>query len=153
MDQIKIGNFIAEKRKEKNLTQEQLAEKIGVSNKTISKWECGRCMPDYSMIEGLCKELNISISELINGHEFEHPKEIDNESILQLVEEIDLQKIRNVEIDGLLLVLLGLVVHCMTALASSQLEMILLNILCVVAIACGVFAMVWSVIRKRRAKK
>ena len=57
MDQIKIGNFIAEKRKEKNLTQEQLAEKIGVSNKTISKWECGRCMPDYSMIEGLCKEL------------------------------------------------------------------------------------------------
>ena len=153
MDQIKIGNFIAEKRKEKNLTQEQLAEKIGVSNKTISKWECGRCMPDYSMIEGLCKELNISISELINGHEFEHPKEIDNESILQLVEEIDLQKIRNVEIDGLLLVLLGLVVHCMTALASSQLEMILLNILCVVALACGVFAMVWSVIRKRRAKK
>ncbi len=97
--------------------------------------------------------LNISISELINGHEFEHPKEIDNESILQLVEEIDLQKIRNVEIDGLLLVLLGLVVHCMTALASSQLEMILLNILCVVALACGVFAMVWSVIRKRRAKK
>ena len=86
MDQVKIGNFIAEKRKEKNLTQEQLAEKIGVSNKTVSKWECGRCMPDYSMIEGLCKELDISISELINGHEIEHPKEIDNESILQLVE-------------------------------------------------------------------
>ena len=50
MNQLLVGKFITQKRKEKNLTQEQLAEKIGVSNKTISKWETGKCMPDYSVI-------------------------------------------------------------------------------------------------------
>ena len=48
MNQYNIGNYIANKRKQKNYTQEQLAELLGVSNKTISKWENGRCMPDYS---------------------------------------------------------------------------------------------------------
>ena len=51
MNQLLVGKFITQKRKEKNLTQGQLAEKIGVSNKTISKWETGKCMPDYSVIE------------------------------------------------------------------------------------------------------
>ena len=51
MNQLLVGKFINQKRKGKNLTQEQLAEKIGVSNKTISKWETGKCMPDYSVIE------------------------------------------------------------------------------------------------------
>lgn len=69
MDQIAIGNFIAKKRKEQNLTQEQLAEKLGVSNKTVSKWECGNCMPDYSVMESLCKELGITISQLLDGKE------------------------------------------------------------------------------------
>ncbi len=49
MNQLVTGKFIALKRKQKNLTQEQLAEKLGVSNKTISKWETGKCMPDYSI--------------------------------------------------------------------------------------------------------
>lgn len=71
MDQQKIGKFIALKRKQQTLTQEQLAEKIGVSNKTISKWENGKCMPDYSVLELLCNELSISISELMNGEEQE----------------------------------------------------------------------------------
>ena len=50
MDQIKIGKFIAEMRKEQNLTQIDLAEKLGISNKTISKWECGNGMPDYAVM-------------------------------------------------------------------------------------------------------
>ena len=65
MNQYNIGNYIANKRKQKNYTQEQLAELLGVSNKTISKWENGRCMPDYSIIDQLCKELGISIAELL----------------------------------------------------------------------------------------
>lgn len=69
MNQIAIGNFIAKKRKEQNLTQEQLAEKLGVSNKTVSKWECGNCMPDYSVMESLCKELGITISQLLDCKE------------------------------------------------------------------------------------
>ena len=71
MDQNNIGKFISVKRREKNLTQEQLAEKLGVSNKTISKWENGKCMPDYSVIELLCQELNISLAELLDGEEKE----------------------------------------------------------------------------------
>lgn len=67
MDQVAIGQFIMKKRREKNLTQEQLAEKLNVSNKTISKWETGKCMPDYGVIEGLCKELDITVAELMDG--------------------------------------------------------------------------------------
>ena len=69
MDQYNIGNFIQKKRREKNLTQEQLAEKLGVSNKTVSKWENGRCLPDYSVIELLCQELGVTVSELLCGKE------------------------------------------------------------------------------------
>lgn len=69
MNQQNIGSFISKKRREKNLTQEQLAEKLGVSHKTVSKWETGKCMPDYSIIEPLCESLEISISELIDGEE------------------------------------------------------------------------------------
>ena len=49
MNQTTIGSYIARKRREQNLTQEQLAQQLGVSNKTISKWENGKCMPDYSI--------------------------------------------------------------------------------------------------------
>ena len=71
MKQQDIGRFIAEKRRARNLTQEQLAELLGVSNKTVSKWETGKSMPDYSIVELLCKELNITISELIAAKEKE----------------------------------------------------------------------------------
>ena len=71
MTQQNVGQFIATKRREQNLTQEQLAEKIGVSNKTVSKWETGKTMPDYSVVELLCEVLNISISELIAGKEIQ----------------------------------------------------------------------------------
>ena len=67
MNQQKIGKFIQESRKNKNLTQVELAEKLGVSNRTISKWENGNCLPDYSMFNILCEELNISINELLSG--------------------------------------------------------------------------------------
>ncbi len=69
MNQIAIGNFIEKKRKEQNLTQAQLAEKLGVSNKTVSKWENGKCMPDYGFIQPLCQELKVIVSELMDGEE------------------------------------------------------------------------------------
>ena len=67
MDQIKIGKFIAVLRKEKGLTQEQLGEKLGVTNKTISRWENGNYMPDVEMLTLLSKEFGVSINELISG--------------------------------------------------------------------------------------
>ena len=67
MDQIKIGKFIAALRKEKGLTQEQLGEKLGVTNKTVSRWENGNYMPDVEMLSLLSKEFGVSINELISG--------------------------------------------------------------------------------------
>lgn len=67
MNQEKIGLFIAKCRREKNMTQEDLAEKLGVSNKSISRWENGKTMMDISLFEPLCNELDISIIELLNG--------------------------------------------------------------------------------------
>ena len=67
MNQEKIGKFISKLRKEKKLTQEQLDEKLVVKSKSISRWENGKTMPDVSLFEPLCKELNITINELLSG--------------------------------------------------------------------------------------
>ena len=71
MDQKKIGNFIAILRKEHILTQKELANKIGVSDKTISKWENGRGLPEVSIMHTLCETLDISINELLSGETYE----------------------------------------------------------------------------------
>ena len=88
MDQEKIGKFIAICRKEQNLTQEELAEKLGVSSKSISRWENGRTLPDYSIIKDLCKTLNISINELFSGEKIESKnfKEIADNNLLNALE-------------------------------------------------------------------
>lgn len=67
MNQDKIGKFILECRKKKGLTQEALAEKLGVTDKSVSNWENGRNMPDLSLFKPLCELLNISINDLISG--------------------------------------------------------------------------------------
>ena len=67
MDQIKIGKFISEKRKEKGITQSELAEKLNITDRAISKWENGVCMPDVGTIPELCEILNITINDLFSG--------------------------------------------------------------------------------------
>ena len=67
MNQEKIGKFIAKCRKEKKMTQSDLAEKLGVTDKSIGNWENGRNMPDLSLFKPLCKELDISINDLMSG--------------------------------------------------------------------------------------
>ena len=67
MDQVKIGKFIKDKRKDKKITQDELAEKLGVTNRAISKWENGNCMPDSGIILDLCKILGITINDLFHG--------------------------------------------------------------------------------------
>ena len=67
MNQIKIGKFIAECRKKNNLTQIQLAEKLNITDRAISKWENGKGMPDSSIMLDLCNELKISVNELLSG--------------------------------------------------------------------------------------
>lgn len=86
MNQVKIGKFIAELRKSKNMTQEQLGEKLSVSFKTISKWENGRGMPDTSNMIDLCNELGISVNELLSGMKLDECKYKENaeENLIEL---------------------------------------------------------------------
>lgn len=108
MDQIAIGKFIFKKRKEQNLTQEQLAERLGVSNKTISKWETGKCMPDYAIMEPLCQELNITVAELLDGEEKSvHPD--DPQRILQMMKEARDLKNKKFMLIGIVISLSGIV--------------------------------------------
>ena len=67
MDTLKIGAFIAERRKEQNLTQLQLAEKLGITDRAVSKWENGKAMPDSSIMLELCATLKISVNDLLSG--------------------------------------------------------------------------------------
>ena len=69
MDTLKIGKFIASKRKEKNMTQEDLANILGVTNKTVSRWENGNYMPDLSLLKPLSEALGVSLNELLSGEE------------------------------------------------------------------------------------
>lgn len=71
MNQVEIGKFIAECRKNKNMTQNQLAEMLNITNKSISKWENGSCLPDPSLYEPLCDILGITINELFAGQRIE----------------------------------------------------------------------------------
>jgi transcriptional regulator with XRE-family HTH domain len=67
MDQIRSGHLIAEERKKKGYTQRQLAEKLNISDKTISKWECGNGFPEVSLLLPLCDELGITVNDLLSG--------------------------------------------------------------------------------------
>lgn len=81
MDQIKIGKFIAQIRKERNMTQLDLANMLGVTDRAISKWENGRGMPEISLIKPLCDALSISVNELFSG------ERISNEQLTDKAEE------------------------------------------------------------------
>lgn len=86
MNQIDTGKFIASCRKEKGLTQAQLAEKLSITDRAVSKWETGKCMPDSSIMLELCKILDISVNELLSGERIETDNydEKVNENLIEL---------------------------------------------------------------------
>ncbi len=94
MNQIKIGKFILNCRKEKGLTQEQLAEKLGVTSKSISRWENGNTMPDYSLLKDLCNELDINVNELLSGKKIKENDYMNKseENLIKLRKQIDKRK-------------------------------------------------------------
>ena len=116
MNQLTTGKFITQKRKEKNLTQEQLAEKLGVSNKTISKWETGKCMPDYGVVKSLCEELEMTVAELMDGEEAEEKsvRAYDDEQIMDLLRRTqELEKQKNL-LYGILLIVMGIALQALS---------------------------------------
>lgn len=116
MNQTTIGSYIAQKRRTKNLTQEQLAEKLGVSNKTISKWENGKCMPDYSIIQTLCDALGVTLPELMDGEDAADSsvRVYDDAQILDLLRRTqELERQKGI-LYGLVLIVLGIACGAMS---------------------------------------
>ena len=94
MNQIKIGKFIAECRKKNNLTQMQLAEKLNITDRAISKWENGKGMPDSSLMLDLCHELKISVNELLCGEliEMNNYNEVAEKTLLEMAQKEEYSK-------------------------------------------------------------
>ena len=88
MNQEKIGKFIAELRKQKKLTQEQLAEKLGITKNAVSKWERGLGLMDLSLLKPLSEILNVSVTEILNGEKFDK-EEINSKSEELLIDTLD----------------------------------------------------------------
>lgn len=94
----RIGNFIAEVRKQQNMTQRELAEKIGVSDKTISKWETGKSMPELGYLQQLCETLQINVNELLSGERLsgdDYPRKAE-ETIMALMKDNETNKKKNI---------------------------------------------------------
>ena len=109
MNQTTIGSYIARKRKEQNFTQEQLAQQLGVSSKTISKWENGKCMPDYSIIQKLCDAIHVTLPELMDGEDAAEDSVhvYDDKQILDLLRRTqELERQKGV-LCGFVLIILG----------------------------------------------
>lgn len=92
MDQVKVGKFIAKCRKEQNMTQMQLAETLGITDRAVSKWENGKTMPDSSIMLELCDVLQISVNDLLNG-EVIAPDDYARKTAAQLVETLQYKEI------------------------------------------------------------
>lgn len=110
MNQIATGTFIARKRRELNLTQVQLAEQLGISSKSVSKWERGKCMPDYGIVNELCDALGITVSELLDGEENEREnlRMYDNDGMIEMLARIQRLESQRVTIIAIALIVMGL---------------------------------------------
>lgn len=114
VDQILTGQFIKECRKKKGLTQEQLAEKLNISCKTVSKWECGNGLPDVSLMMPLCNELGITVNELLSGCR------IDSKDYQKRAEENLLSAIKEKK-DNKKKIIIEVVVACISIISGSLL--------------------------------
>ena len=110
MNQEKIGKFIAECRKNKKMTQSELAEKLGVTDKSIGNWENGRNMPDLSLFKPLCDELGITINDLMSGEKISKEKyqEKFEENIVNTIDYSSKKINKYSNVIGLILVVFGL---------------------------------------------
>ena len=118
MNQEKIGKFIAKCRKDKHMTQQELAEKLGVSDRTVGNWENGRNMPDLSLFKPLCKEFNISLNDLMSGdivEEKEYQEKLE-ENIINTIDYTNTKIKNHNNFIGLILIIFGVLIS-ITALA------------------------------------
>lgn len=145
MDQVKIGKFIKSLRKEKGYTQEQLANKLLVSPKTISKWECGNGNPEVSLMMSLCEELGITVNELLSGYrlkENEYKGKAEENLVMTLIEKKNNKQLFIIQIILGFVIILSVVTIVMLASLLSiettlRIILILLGIIImIVGISC-----------------
>lgn len=120
MDQIKIGKFIAECRKKNNLTQAQLAERLNITDRAISKWENGKSMPDSSIMLELCSELNISVNDLLCGEKISkdaYNKQLE-QNIIDMIKQKEASDKRLLTMEIVMGVLISIVFFALIFIAS-----------------------------------
>ena len=125
MNQEKIGKFIKDCRKKKKLTQEELARLLNVTDKAISKWENGRCLPDVSLFEKLCKELDITVNELLSG------EKLNENNYQEKTEKLALNLLDNMKKSKriyLKIILIIIVLFCITILLLNKISNIEFNV-------------------------
>lgn len=153
MNQVKIGRFIAQCRKNKSLTQAQLAEKLNITDRAISKWETGKGMPDSSIMLELCNELGINVNELLSGEMIKMDKyeKLAEENLLELkrLEEIDNKKLLTMEmVIGLTCSITFLII--MIVIAFAKMEIIPQMILIVTAVVIFIIGIFFSMELERK---
>ena len=120
MDQIKIGKFIAECRKKNNLTQAQLAERLNITDRAISKWENGKSMPDTSIMIELCSELNINVNDLLCGEKISkdaYNKQLE-QNIIDMIKQKEASDKRLLTMEIVMGVLISIVFFALIFIAS-----------------------------------
>lgn len=137
MNQEKIGKFIAESRKQKKLTQADLAEKLGVTDRTISNWETGKNMPDLSLFKPLCDILGITINELMSGEKInddEYDKKLE-ENFINTIDYIDKKNISDNYVRSIFWLVIGIVGICLSQFVFIDSEIVgYLNIVSIILI-------------------
>ena len=120
MDQVKIGRFIAERRKQCGYTQMQLAEKLNITDRAVSKWETGRSMPDASIMQALCALLGITLNDLFNGEVIvmEDYKKKSEELIIEMARQKEAADKKLLSLEILIGILAFLVFFAMIIIAS-----------------------------------
>ena len=124
MNQEKIGKFIARIRKEKNMTQQELAKKLNITDRAISHWENGRSMPDAGIMLELCKLLDINVNELLSAKKIieESYNEQAEENLLEMRREIE-SKNKKILILNRIITFLGVVIYLLIVLSTILIEM------------------------------
>ena len=151
MDQVKIGKFLSDERKAKGYTQKQLSELLGISDKTISKWECGNGFPEASLLLPLCNELEITVNELLTGERIsqQNYKKKAEENMVNMIREKEenKQKILLTTIIGVIstitFVTLLLVVCFYTDVITLPIKIVLM-IIAISVFGIGLYVAMWG---------
>jgi transcriptional regulator with XRE-family HTH domain len=148
MDQVKTGNFLKELRKEKNLTQEQLAEILGVSGRSVSRWETGNNMPDLTLLVEIADFYDVDVRELIEG---ERKSEMNTEEVKDVAAKMAdyaeseksklLKTVRFISVAGVAMMMVAIIIQCLNFEAQSTLKIIGIATSFIAMLALGILAL------------